>query len=164
MRVCDNVEMITDGGSPANHADVTPHGLSLDELLEVLSTRRRRDAIRVLEAHRVKSNPQRTYVTVAELTDGIIVGRIDLSGERNSQTDLEGETKIDANSRKALYVSLKDNHVPRLNEAGLVDYRPQARGSTLQPLPTLNTITDVLKKLETLAEESAPEPWVDRPW
>lgn len=110
MRVRDNVEMTTDGGSPANHADTTPHDLSLDELLEILSTRRRRDTIRVLEAHRVKSNPPRTYVTVAELTDGILVGRIDLSGERNSQRNLEVETEIDANSRKALYVSLKDNH------------------------------------------------------
>lgn len=164
VRVCDDVDPVTDGGVPADHSDLTSHGLSLDELLELLSTRRRRDTIRALEAHRARDGTPRDYVTVAELTDGILAGRIDLRDGPDPQMDPDVDIEIDAESRKALYVSLKDNHVPRLDEAGLVDYRPQQRGSSLQPLLALTGVADVLKVLEAIASEPNPEPQVDRPW
>ena len=151
--VCDDIKPVADGGTPADHSDLKSHGLTLAELLDVLSARRRRDAIRVLEGHRAREDTSRDYVTVAELTDGILAGRIDLRDDSDPQTDPDVEVEVDTESRKALYVSLKDNHVPRLDEAGLVDYRPQKRGSTLEPLVALTGIADVLKVLEAIASE-----------
>lgn len=137
----DQPEAIADGAGPPSQDPPTPDvDLTLDELLEVLGARRRRDAIRVLDAFRTETE-SRDYVTVTELAHGVAAGQITLD---------KSTTSADV---KPLYVSLKDNHVPRLDTCGLVDYRPVSRGSTLQPTPDLAAVAKALTLLESIAPE-----------
>lgn len=141
------VRCIADGGQPSgDDLSTVTLELTLQELLDVLADPRRREAIRVLETFRT-SDYFRDYVSVTELTEGIIAGEIDLSDEH----DMKTQADVHAPGRRDLYIDLQSVHAPKLDEAGLVDYCPLPRGSNLKPLSELSEVAAVLEVLETIA-------------
>lgn len=80
---------------------------STEEMVfSVLATARRREALRFLEAHDGEAS-------VTELTAHL--------GEQ------EGRDPDDPSELKAVYVSLVQNHLPLLEEAGIVQYNKERR-------------------------------------
>jgi hypothetical protein len=118
--------------------------ITLDELLDVLANDRRRAAIRVLDDWQPDVD-ERGFVTTPELAHGIDTGTLRTH-----------DTRPGTEAVKSLYVALHETHVPRLDAAGLVDYRTLGRASTLEPLPLLGEVADVLAYLEAIMEAGEP--------
>ena len=88
-------------------------GLDQDEVFEILSSARRRYAISILLR---RDEP----MEVTELAEEIAA--------------IEGDTTIaelDKQQRKRVYVSLYQTHIPKLADAGVVDYSPDSGEVTL---------------------------------
>lgn len=144
------VRCIADGGQPSgDDLSTVTLELTLQELLDVLADPRRREAIRVLETFRT-SDHFRNHVTVTELTEGVVAGEINLTDEH----DMKTQADVDAPDRRDLYLDLQSVHVPKLDGAGLVDYRPLLQGSNLKPLSELAEVATVLETLETIVPET----------
>jgi len=83
-----------------------PDTLSRDEAFHLLSNARRRYVVRSLSG---REGPVELTRLAAELA------------ARENGKDIE---EIEAQERKRVYVSLFQTHVPRLEEAGIVEYEP----------------------------------------
>lgn len=113
--------------------------LSLDALLDTISAERRRKAIRVLAA---LEEDEAFYLSVTELAEEVA----DSAEEPTRDVHVDG-----------VYATLKTNHVPRLADYGLVDYRPFGRGSTVAPTDQLEDVAQLLESLDSVVDAGAPE-------
>lgn len=91
-------------GPPSSDSFERSHAATLDATFDVLSNRRRREALRCLAAH---DEP----MALADLADEVAVA------ERGGPI-----TDIPAEAVKRVYVSLYHTHVPNLENAGFVRY------------------------------------------
>jgi len=90
-------------------ADETDEGLTEDELYHVLQSQRRRNALRYLQAH---DGP----VRMRELAEQVAAWEHD--------TTLHALT---SQERQRVYIPLYQSHLPKLDDAGVIDYN-QSRG------------------------------------
>lgn len=78
--------------------------LSLDELFDLLRNRRRRDILTYLDA-------SDGTVTLDELAEAIAA----------DENDIEPE-QLSSQQRKRVYISLYQNHLPKMDDLGLIEY------------------------------------------
>lgn len=104
--------------------------LSLDELFDLLRNRRRRDIISYLDA-------SDGTVTLDELAESIAADENDIKPEQ-----------LSSQQRKRVYISLYQNHLPKMDELGIVEYE-QNRGVV--------TLLDISEAEPYLSIDSAPE-------
>jgi hypothetical protein len=109
--------MATSTPREATSADLTLQ-LSEDDLFDVLSNRRRRYVIEILEG--------RTQA----LELGTMATRI--AARENS---IE-ESAVSREERKRVYTALQQSHLPKMDAAGLVDFDKQQ--ATITPMPPLD--------------------------
>ena len=125
-----------DGGTVSLHAiDIT-----LDELLDAIAAERRRKAIRVLASLEV--DDEAFYLSVTDLAARVA----DTTEEPSQDAHVDG-----------VYATLKSNHVPRLADHGLVDYRPLGRGSTVAPTEQTGAVARLLERLEDATDSGGAE-------
>lgn len=109
--------MATSTHSTAASADVTPQ-LSEDDLFDMLSNRRRRDVIDLLEG--------RTQA----LELGTMATRI---AARENEIE---ETAVSREERKRVYTALQQSHLPKMDAAGLIEFDKQK--AVINPMPPLD--------------------------
>lgn len=97
-------DLTADGEPAASDGATDERSVSDDDVFTVLSNCRRREVIRYLS----ESDGQ---VSVGELAEHIAV-------EENGTTHQE----LSSDERKSVYVSLYQNHLPVMDDAGVVDY------------------------------------------
>jgi DNA-binding transcriptional ArsR family regulator len=91
--------------------------LSRDEVFDVLSSRRRRNVIHALRNSGL---------------DGATVG--DLSRRLAAwENDHDDERSVTAKERKRVYTALRQTHLPKLQEVGVVEYDPDRGTVSLSP-------------------------------
>lgn len=95
-------------GPPGPGEDQSDHP-SEDDLFDVLSNERRRHAVRVLSG---SEGP----VEMADLAEAVAVREYGIDAD-----DLETQ------QRRRVYTSLRQSHVPKLAEKGIVEFDPEAR-------------------------------------
>ena len=100
--------------------------ISLDELFDILSNSRRRHVVEFLDE-------QGGETSFRELTDAVALR--------------ETGDPVSYDERKRVYVSLRQSHLPRLAEAGVVEY-DRDRG-TVEATPLFDT---VVRPLEAVTE------------
>lgn len=100
----------------------------LNEVFEVLSEERRREALRVILE-------QETSVTLADLADEVAV--------RENQAPL---SEISAEEIKGIYLDLYHTHVPKLSETGAITYHPN--GDTVSPTGTIGHVVSYLNVID----------------
>ena len=111
--------------------------LSLDELFDLLRNRRRRDILAYLDA-------SDGTVTLDELAEAIAA----------DENDTEPE-QLTSQQRKRVYISLYQNHLPKMDDLGLIEYEKN-RG-----VVELVDISEAKPYLSVdSAEESASWPYV----
>lgn len=110
--------------------------MSRDQVFDVLSNRRRRHAL-----HYLKQRGERT--PIGELAENVAAWEND--------TSVAGVT---SSERKRVYISLLQLHLPRMADAGLVDF-DKSRG-VVEPLPRMFEV-DVY--LEVVPDDEIP--WSD---
>jgi hypothetical protein len=81
--------------------------LPREEIFDVLSNERRQCVLHYLKQH------QGRRVELRELVDHVAVWEND--------TTLEG---LDSSERKCVYAALRQSHLPRLDDAGIIEYEP----------------------------------------
>lgn len=108
--------------------------LSLDELFDLLRNRRRRDILAYLDA-------SDGTVTLDELAESIAA----------DENDVEPE-QLSSQQRKRVYISLYQNHLPKMDELGIVEYE-QNRG-----IVTLLDLSEA-KPYLSVDSESEPTTW-----
>jgi DNA-binding transcriptional ArsR family regulator len=108
--------------------------LSRDDVFEVLSNARRRCALHYLKQHDGRR------VELRELVDHIAAWENDTTTE-----------KIGGDERKRVYTALRQNHLPKLDEAGIVDYA-QRRGE----VELTENAREVQMYLEYVPEDDIP--------
>lgn len=117
-------------------------GLDRETLFDLLSSRRRRHVVRYL----LRTDGETAFRT---LTDRVAA--------------LEADTTVEAltdDERKPVYVSLRQTHLPRLDEAGVVRYDPD-RG-TVRPTARLAALAPPLRAVdEALVGDEPPLPLPD---
>lgn len=117
-------------------------GLDRETLFDLLSSTRRRHVVRYL----LRTEGE---ISFSELTDRVAA--------------LEAGTTVEAltdDERKPVYVSLRQTHLPRLDEAGVVRYDPD-RG-TVRPTPRLAHLAPPLRAVdEALAGDDPVLPLPD---
>ncbi|WP_336136869.1 DUF7344 domain-containing protein [Natronomonas amylolytica] len=86
-------------------ASETGSSLPRDEVFEVLSNDRRRCALHYLKQHDGRR------VELRELVDHVTAWENDTS-----------TAEIDSTERKRVYTALRQNHLPKLEEAGVIEY------------------------------------------
>ncbi|RLM83688.1 hypothetical protein D3D02_16940 [Halobellus sp. Atlit-38R] len=121
-----------DGGTIGRLTADVHLDLTLAELLDAISAERRRATIHVLAS----LDEDTHHLSVADLATRV--------------ADTTEEP-----IRDAVYATLKNNHVPRLADNGLVDYRPIGRGSTVAPTDRTDDVAIVLESLESVVDEPA---------
>lgn len=92
---------ISDSLSPSEPGSSLPR----DEVFEVLSNDRRRCALHYLKQHDGRR------VELRELVDHVTAWENDTS-----------TAEIDSTERKRVYTALRQNHLPKLEEAGIIEY------------------------------------------
>lgn len=108
--------------APAAERDRGPEAsdesrLTRDEVFDVLSSRRRRNVIHALRDGDL---------------DGVTVG--DLSRRLAAwENDHDDEGKVTAKERKRVYTALRQTHLPKLQEVGVVAYDPDRGTVSLSP-------------------------------
>lgn len=109
--------------------------ISLDELFDILSNSRRRHVVELLDEHGGSAE-------FRELTDAV--------------ARRETGVPVSYDERKRVYVSLRQSHLPRLADAGVVEYDPD-RG-TVRATPLFDT---VVRPLEAVTERLETSPGAD---
>lgn len=102
--------------------------VSVDTVFEVLSNSRRR---LVLSMVRRREDP----VPVSTLSAAVGAYEAGISPD-----------EVDASERKRIYVSLYQSHIPKLEDAGLVEYDDEAR--TVRGTPAASELDDFLGPIE----------------
>jgi DNA-binding transcriptional ArsR family regulator len=92
---------ISESLAPSENSSSLPR----DEVFEVLSNERRRCALHYLKQH------DRRRVELRELVDHVTAWENDTS-----------TAQIDSTERKRVYTALRQNHLPKLEEAGIIEY------------------------------------------
>lgn len=110
-------------------------GIPRNEIFEVLSNERRQCVLHYLKQH------EERRVELRELVDHVAAWEND--------TTL---TELDSTERKRVYTALRQSHLPKLEEAGIIDYEHQ-RGEV--------EVTEQARRVQ-LYLESVPEH--DIPW
>lgn len=123
----DAADGVADGGLSSSSStdsssvtDPTEETLTEDELFEILSNRRRRHVLHELMRE----------------DDGIDIGT--LSEEIAAYEDGLELHEVSSSDRKRVYTALHQSHLPKMDEAGVVDFN-QDRG-TVEPTPALEDV------------------------
>lgn len=107
---------------------------SIDELLSLLGHRRRRDVLYSLSANEV-TDVESLATTIAT---------------RESDGSSDG---IDDGERDAVVIDLYHNHLPKLNDCGLIEYDSRSGAVRRTSLPTdVETLLECCHSLETDSE------------
>ena len=93
------------GASPDEQFD-----LPREEIFQILSNNRRRCTIRFLEQH------DEEWVSLREIVDSVTAWENDMPIE-----------EIDSDTRKCVYTALRQSHLPKLADTGIIEY-DQLRG------------------------------------
>ncbi|RKD95817.1 DUF7344 domain-containing protein [Halopiger aswanensis] len=120
-----NTELGTDAGDRAgNQSDATDtepdHILTEDELFEILSNRRRRHILHELMREQDTLDIGTLSQQIAAWEDGLEMH------------------EVTSSDRKRVYTALHQSHLPKMDEAGVVDFN-QDRG-TVSPTPVLEDV------------------------
>lgn len=100
-------------GGLTRSSSVHRHNLSRDTILEVVSNQRRRFALYYLKQQR-NHNVDHDGVPLGELADQVA------SWEYDKPVD-----ELSAKERKRVTNALRQFHVPKMNDSGIVDYDPE---------------------------------------
>ncbi len=117
------------GGGPAERTtasgyddeDGEPHGVSEEELFDVLGNTRRRNAL-----HAIATAEERTH-ELGDLSERVAAWENDVT-----------VAEVDYAERKRVYTALQQSHLPRLDDAGLVEF-DKDRG-TVDATPALEDV------------------------
>jgi hypothetical protein len=120
------------GTSPADE------GLSRNDLFEVLNNSRRRCALHYLKQHADRR------VGLRELVDHVA------AWENNTTVD-----KVESAKRKSVYTALRQSHLPKMDDAGVIEY-DILRGEV--------ELTDAAQGAELYLERVEQSPRSDIPW
>lgn len=138
------------GRPPAIHGTVAAEGsasdeLPLDAVYHLLQNERRRGVISYLDDHEAPVTRSEVAEQVAAWENG---------------TDVDG---IDSQERKRVYIALHQIHLPKLDDAGVLEYDPD-RG-TITPRPLLEQVNEIIETTSGVNETRAtptPGPAPDR--
>lgn len=119
-----------------SHRRANAPTLARDQIFEVLSNQRRRYVL-----HYLKRNDDRERIPLRELVDQVAAWENDTPVE-----------KLDSSDRKCVYTALKQSHLPKLDDMGVVEY-DNLRGEV--------TLTEAAEEVQ-LYLEYVPED--DPPW
>lgn len=112
---------------------------SLDRVFEILSDHRRRYVLYYL------NNPQKQTVTLDELADQVCTWEREWIGRTN---------KLKGNHRENIRIQLHHIHLPKMDDAGAIDYDPRSqtvRSHTAESLLELiDQDSNECPRLETL--------------
>lgn len=108
-------ETLSGGELPSHEQTEEPTELDREQIFEILSNQRRRYVI-----HYLKQRSGESDIPLREVVDQVA------AWENNTQV---GQLRTD--DRKTVYTALKQTHLPRLNEFGVVDYDQQRGEVTL---------------------------------
>lgn len=123
--------------TPDAHVDEpTAESLSPDEIFHLLQTSRRRDALRYLKEHD-------DQVRMRDLTDQVAAWEND--------TTVEG---LSSTQRQRVYIPLYQTHLPKLDEAGVIEY-DQSRG-TVERLPLADELDPYIEGISVGDDEAIP--------
>lgn len=111
--------------------------LSLDEVCHLLQSRRRRDLLRYLADH---DDP----VPLSDVAEQMA------AAENDSDPD-----QITPEQRKRVYISLYQNHIPQLEEAGIVEY--DSDDATVVGRPPAQHLYEAIIRLQTVAADYADD-------
>ncbi len=114
-------------GTSPSAADDLPE----TEIHDILRNDRRRNVIRVLQEHN-------TAVSLQELTDEVAIRET-------------GETPPPEGTRDSVYVSLHQTHLPKLDDAGVIDYDTEDKTITLRPS---------MRRVSAYMDGRSPSPWL----
>ena len=106
--------------------------ISLDEVFTILSNSRRRHVVDLL----AESGGETAF---RALTDGV--------------ASREADGPVGYDQRKRVYVSLRQSHLPRLADAGVIEYDPD-RG-TIEATELLDTVRRPLEAVTPMLESGA---------
>ena len=107
-----------------------PNSLDADAMFGLLSNERRRRLLKELD--------RRGTATLDEMA------RVVAAAEQGTSTE-----EVETNARKSVHVSLYQTHVPRLAEAGVVDYDSDAKTVSLVRCTTTRRLIGMLDDRET---------------
>lgn len=74
----------------------------------------------------------------------------ELVNHLSEHDELAGDVSDENDDREALYIALHHNHLPKLDEAGLIDYDPAENVVTAENVPDVDADWQDLEKLEEL--------------
>lgn len=124
------------GDAAASSPDGGHSGLDRETLFDLLSSRRRRYVVRYL----LRTEDETAFRTLTDRVAALEAG-----------TTVEGLTD---DERKPVYVSLRQTHLPRLDEAGVVRYDPD-RG-TVRPTARLAALAPPLRAVDEALAAADP--------
>lgn len=109
----ESIEKLDANEKPDDREDGSgPDRLEREVIFEVLSNERRR-----LVLHYLRSHPDEQPVQLRDLVDQVAAWENDTT-----------ITELDSSDRKCVYTALKQSHLPKLDDVGVVDY-DHLRGS-----------------------------------
>lgn len=136
----DRISRLSDADwSDGRGADPGRSPLAHDEVFALLSSPRRRRVVRYL------------LLNDGEVSSGTLVDAI------AALEAAPGSDSPETGDRKSVYVSLRQTHLPRLAEAGVVEYDPEE--DTVRPTARLSLLAPPLRAVDELSpHESDGEP------
>jgi len=141
---CDSKDIISDGGNicddhPSEKCDgQEASSISLNDVYEIIGSDRRRMLIFILaELGREHDGDEEPYIPVGDVAELIA------EATPNEDTD-----------RKAVYVTLIQHHLSKLDDAGVINYYERAK--KIQPEHSTYLLESILLSIERAIGETTP--------